>query len=444
MAHKFAEIAFTPTVRELQRASGSREGYAAMDGGEDYNYLLGEREAAFIAARDSLYMASVSESGWPYIQHRGGPAGFMKVLDERTIGFADYSGNRQYVSTGNVLQDDRVALFFMDYPNRRRLKLLGRVEIIGIDDERRLAQLEDPDYRARIERGFIITVEAFDWNCPQHITPRFTASEVEAVVNSLREQNRELKARLSNMGHTKAHPAALRSGAHAAPVVLGEGPLELVITGVRQLTPGVRAYELRDPAGGLLPAVTAGSHLRVPARLANGELVERYYSLASNPARRDAYEIAVQCHQEGAGGSRAVHDTYGIGATLRVDMPANHFELHDDARPAILLAGGIGITAIKPMAQALQERGANFHLHYAGRNRREMAFLDRLQRQFKAQLTVYSSAEGERMDIGLLLAQAAADAVIYVCGPDRMIDAAVDAARNIGMPSDRLRFERFV
>jgi predicted pyridoxine 5'-phosphate oxidase superfamily flavin-nucleotide-binding protein len=197
MAHRFAEIAFTPTVRELQRASGSREGYAAMDGGEDYNYLLSEREAAFIAARDSFYMASVSESGWPYVQHRGGPAGFMKVLDERTIGFADYSGNRQYVSTGNVLQDDRVALFFMDYPNRRRLKLLGRVEIVGIDDEQRLAQLQDPAYRARIERGFIITVAAFDWNCPQHITPRFTASEVEAVVESLREENRELKARLS-------------------------------------------------------------------------------------------------------------------------------------------------------------------------------------------------------------------------------------------------------
>ena len=192
MAHKFAEIAFTPTIRDIQVVEGSRASYAVMDEGEDYSHLLTERESGFIAARDSFYMASVSETGWPYVQHRGGPAGFMKVLDECTIGFADYSGNRQYVSTGNFGNDDRVSLFFMDYPNRRRLKMLGRVRIIGTEEAATLAQLEDADYAAQVERGFIIQVEAFDWNCPQHITPRFTETEVAGLVDGLREENRQL------------------------------------------------------------------------------------------------------------------------------------------------------------------------------------------------------------------------------------------------------------
>jgi predicted pyridoxine 5'-phosphate oxidase superfamily flavin-nucleotide-binding protein len=178
MGHKFAEISFTPAVRDLQVAHGSRDRYAAMEEGADFNHLLGAEEADFIAARDSFYMASVSETGWPYIQHRGGPAGFMRVLDERTLGFADFRGNRQFVSTGNFMNEDRVSLFFMDYPNRRRLKMLGRVRIIGLDDADTLAQLELDDYRARVDRGMLITVEAFDWNCPQHITPRFTEAEM--------------------------------------------------------------------------------------------------------------------------------------------------------------------------------------------------------------------------------------------------------------------------
>lgn len=131
MGHRFAQIAFTETVRQVQQSLGSRSGYAALDVVEDSNYILTAREVQYIGLRDSFYMASVGETGWPYVQHRGGPAGFVRVLDDRTIGFADFSGNLQYVSVGNVVKDDRVALFFMDYPNRTRLKLLGRVRLIG-------------------------------------------------------------------------------------------------------------------------------------------------------------------------------------------------------------------------------------------------------------------------------------------------------------------------
>ena len=364
----------------------------------------------------------------------------MKVLDERTIGFADYSGNRQYVSTGNFRSDNRVALFFMDYPNRTRLKMLGRVRTVGLDEPELLARLEDDDYPAQIERGFIIEVEGFDWNCPQHITPRFTEAEVEDQLAALRTENRRLKDLLAGSENTSRRR---RLNGQQELEELGEGPLELVVSGVRQLAPRVRAFELRDPKGGELPAVEPGSHLRVPVRLPSGEMVDRHYSIASNPARRDIYEIAVLREDAGSGGSAAVHDSYRIGTRLRIDMPANHFGLHDDERPALLIAGGIGITPIKSMAQTLEARGADFHLHYAGRSRGEMPFLDRLERHLGDRLRVYSGADGERLDIAATLAAAPDDAVIYVCGPQRLISAVTDAAKELGIPRERVRLELF-
>ncbi|MEQ8516060.1 MAG: pyridoxamine 5'-phosphate oxidase family protein, partial [Chromatocurvus sp.] len=312
MTHKFAEIAFTPSVREIQALQGSRAVYAGMDEGEDYNYRLGEREASFIAERDSFYMASVSETGWPYVQHRGGPVGFMKVLEDRRIGFADYSGNRQYVSVGNFSKDNRVALFFMDYPNRRRLKLLGRVRAVGLEENDILTRLEDENYPAQVERGFVIDVAGFDWNCPQHITPRYSETEVTDMLQALLQENQQLRHVLQERAGTSADPQST-VGIPGEEEVLGEGPLELVVSAVRQLAPRVRAFELRNLQGGELPAAEPGSHLRIPVRLPGGKLVERHYSLASNPARRDIYEIAVLREEQGSGGSRAVYQSYGIG-----------------------------------------------------------------------------------------------------------------------------------
>ena len=224
---------------------------------------------------------------------------------------------------------------------------------------------------------------------------------------------------------------------------LGEGPLELVVSGVRQLAPRVRAFELRHPKGGELPAVEPGSHLRVPVRLPSGDMVDRHYSIASNPVRRDIYEIAVLREDAGSGGSAAVHDCYRIGTRLRIDMPGNHFGLHGDERPALLIAGGIGITPIKSMAQALDARGADFHLHYAGRSRAEMPFLDRLERHLGDRLAVYGGTNGDRLDIAATLAAAPEDAVIYVCGPQRLISAVTDAAKELGIPRERVRLELF-
>lgn len=202
MGHKFAATAFTPGVKAVQERLGSRRSYARMESGETRNDKLGPGEAGFIAARDSFYMATVSETGWPYMQHRGGPQGFVRVIDDRTLGFADFRGNRQYVSVGNLAANDRVSLFFMDYPNRTRLKLFGRARIVAASDGEALARLAVPGYRAAIERGLLITVEAFDWNCPQHITPRFTLADVELASAGLHRRIAELEAELAQLRAT--------------------------------------------------------------------------------------------------------------------------------------------------------------------------------------------------------------------------------------------------
>ena len=197
MSHRFADIAFTPSVKQVQQRLGSRAAYARNEQvTEPFNHVLTEAEAQFIAARDSLYMASVGETGWPYIQHRGGPAGFVRVLDPQTIGFADFRGNRQYISLGNLLTDERVSLFFMDYANRTRLKLLGRARVVDPEDVETLGKLAVPGYRGTVERGIVITVEGFDWNCPQHITERYSLDDVRKLTAPLLSRIADLEAQL--------------------------------------------------------------------------------------------------------------------------------------------------------------------------------------------------------------------------------------------------------
>ena len=184
MSHRYSEILFTDGVRAAQERFGSRPQGERLRAHGPANDTLTAAERTFIQARDGFFLASVSESGWPYVQFRGGPAGFVRVLDDRTLAYPDFRGNRQYISTGNLEKDDRVALIFMDYADPARLKLLGRARIIDAAQAPQLAsRLELPDYRAKVERVVLIAVEAFDWNCPQHITPRYTAAEFEALVS---------------------------------------------------------------------------------------------------------------------------------------------------------------------------------------------------------------------------------------------------------------------
>ena len=198
MTNRYTEIAFTDAVRDQQERLGSRGTYARFEEGPVTNDRIGEHEAAFIAIRDSFYMASVSETGWPYLQHRGGPMGFLKVLDETTLGFADFRGNRQYVSVGNLQGSDKVSLFLMDYPRKARLKILGHARVT--EDPATLERLALPDYRAKVERGILIDLEGFDWNCPSHITPRFTQMEIAQAAAPLHARIRDLEEALGAAG----------------------------------------------------------------------------------------------------------------------------------------------------------------------------------------------------------------------------------------------------
>ncbi len=199
MSHAFAELAFTPSVKAAQQRDGSRAGYARNfeSDTEVFNGRLGEAEADFIAAQRSFYMATVSETGWPYLQHRGGPRGFLKVLDDKTLAFADYAGNRQLISVGNLTVNDGVALILVDYAQRLRLKLLGRMAVKDLSAQDALAKtLIDPSYRARPQRAMVITVEGFDWNCPQHIPVRIDAEDVQHALDVRDARIAELEAQL--------------------------------------------------------------------------------------------------------------------------------------------------------------------------------------------------------------------------------------------------------
>lgn len=433
MARNFSELAFTPAVRAMQARMGSRAGYAALDEPQALRNTLGAGEIAFIAASDGFFQATVGANGWPYVQHRGGPPGFLKVLGPTSIGYADFRGNVQYISVGNLQGDDRVSLILMDYAEQRRLKLWGRARLVELNDDAEgiIGRLEVPHYRARVERGVVIRIEAFDWNCPQHITPRFTEAQVAAMTARLHARRGELRA------------AVLPDQAAAIPTELGNGPLALIVSGVRQLAPGIRSFELRAPEGDVLPAVSAGAHLDLPLRLPDGRTETRRYSIASSPKQRDRYEVAVLLEPGGSGGSAAVHDSYRVGLRLNVSRPGNDFALHDDARAAVLVAGGIGITPLKAMAHELAARGTPFTLHYAARTARHFAFLEELHAQFGTRLHLHDSAAGERMDLPALVAAAAADAVFYVCGPARLIDAMHLATTAAGVPRERVRHERF-
>ena len=182
MTQRYRDMMFTPAVRAAQERNGSTDLYDSAAATNEAPDELGEAEIEFITARDSFYMATISATDWPYMQHRGGPKGFVKILGPRTIGIADYRGNRQYVSIGNLADNDRASLFFMDYLNRRRLKMLTRVRLVDLADEPEMAgKLQDPAYRAKVERGLVFEIEAFDWNCPQHITQRLTVDEMRAL-----------------------------------------------------------------------------------------------------------------------------------------------------------------------------------------------------------------------------------------------------------------------
>jgi uncharacterized protein len=199
MAKNFATLAFSDEVKAMQEKHGSRSSYARMER-DTYVDGLTENEIDFIAQRDSFYMASFGENNFPYIQHRGGPKGFVKVLDAKRIGFIDFKGNMQYISVGNIATNNNVALIMVDYPARARLKILAKAEIIELKDNPELYDLLDlTEYKFKPERMMVLHVEAYDWNCPQHITPRYTVEDIETAFAGQRDHIAKLEAEVKTL-----------------------------------------------------------------------------------------------------------------------------------------------------------------------------------------------------------------------------------------------------
>jgi len=181
MNQNFTKLAFTESVKKVQEQQGSRHSYARMETSGD-RFVLTPNEISFIQSRDSFYMGTVGENGWPYVQFRGGPKGFLKVIDDTTIGYADFRGNRQYITTGNLNDNNKASLFLIDYPSQRRLKIWAESKIIDADQDPDLVQeFQMDDYKAHIERVVVFTIQAYDWNCPQHITQRYTLEEIREI-----------------------------------------------------------------------------------------------------------------------------------------------------------------------------------------------------------------------------------------------------------------------
>ncbi len=210
MAYPFGSAIFTSAIKALQEKYGSRRQYARREATGFSGDSIGPSEVQFIGERDTFYMATVGEGGWPYVQHRGGPKGFLKVIDNHTLAFADFRGNKQYITAGNLTTDARVALILVDYPAQTRLKILGRVQVFeGNEAAPWLDKVCDPGYDGIIERVFVIQVEATDWNCQQHITPRFSEEEIRSVIQpwedrfqALEKENEELRQRVKTVGQS--------------------------------------------------------------------------------------------------------------------------------------------------------------------------------------------------------------------------------------------------
>ncbi len=195
MTEPVSDIAFTPAVKAWQERLGSRAGYARMAEKRDWQDRVTPDLAAFLAQRDSIYLATASAEGRPYIQHRGGPAGLLKPIDDKLLAFAEFGGNKQYITAGNLSENDRASIFLMDYANRQRIKLWGRARVVE-DDADLLERLADSEYQAKPERAVVFEIEAWDVNCPQHITRRFTEAEVAEIVAPLKRRIAELEAQV--------------------------------------------------------------------------------------------------------------------------------------------------------------------------------------------------------------------------------------------------------
>ncbi len=429
MPHPYAKRLFTKTVKKIQEEYGVRESGQQLEDSPIAHDILAEREREFIEQRDSFYMATINSDGWPYVQHRGGPKGFLRVIDEKTIAFPDFRGNDQYISVGNLRDTDKISLILMDYPNRRRLKILGHCKVVTTDDDlMQVAKLEAEGYGYPAHRAMVITVDSFDWNCPQHITPRYTQEDIEAM---LPEQPDPAQASYSLP--TKQEVEGL-----------GEKFVTVEVTGICNRAENISEFILH-PTDSTSVSPDPGSHIQIAVRGHNSHVKTNAYSIINEPEQNDAYHIAVLKDTEGECGSYFMHNTPRVGDLLYMMPPKNDFPLEKKVKHSLLIAGGIGITPILSMARALHAFSSSFEVHYVARTKERMAFKEQIEDLAgdNAQFYISKGEPPTKLELASILSEPDEETHAYVCGPKRLIEAVIAIADGKGWPKEQLHFELF-
>ena len=429
MPHPYIKRLFTDTVKKVQEEYGVREMGQQLEDSPIAHDVFTDREREFIEMRDSFYMATVNTDGWPYVQHRGGPKGFLRIIDEKTIAFPDFRGNDQYISVGNLRSSNKISLILMDYPNRRRLKILGYCRIVTErEDLMQVAKFEPEGYGYSAHRAMIITLDSFDWNCPQHIIPRYTQEDIGAM---LPEQPDPAQASFSLPTTQEIEK-------------LDDGFVPVEVTGICGQTENISEFILR-PLDGTPVVPNAGAHIRIAVRGHNEQVKVNAYSLINGPEQSTAFHIAVLKETDGECGSYFMHYTPRIGDRLYIQPPKNDFPLAENVAHSILIAGGIGITPIMSMARALHAADDSFEMHYTARTRTHMAFKEQVAELAGNDGYFYCSREEPptKLNLSNILAEPKAGTHIYVCGPKALIEAVIAIAEIKGWPKEQTHFELF-
>ncbi|NKB71204.1 MAG: 2Fe-2S iron-sulfur cluster binding domain-containing protein [Candidatus Latescibacteria bacterium] len=424
-----SDVAFTPAVKSLQQRLGSRANYQETEQDPDWwlNTITPDL-AAFIAERDSFYLGTASADGQPYIQHRGGPVGFLKVLDERTLAFADFVGNRQYVSYGNLNENDKAFIFLMDYTSRTRIKIWGTAKVVE-DDPQLMERLADPDYHGKPERAFLFRIALWDKNCPQHITPRYTEKQIQD---------------LPECPCCDPKPGRFSGSLEVAEIVAE--------------TANVKTLRLVQPGGGNIPfEYLPGQFLTLDIETA-GKRIKRSYTIASSPTRPECLEITVKREEMGLV-SGYLHRQIKPGDSLRLSAPAGGFTFTGAEHASIvLIAAGVGITPMMSVVRYLTdtEWTGDIFLLLSFRRIQDFIFakeIDQLKNRhpnLHVAVTLTSPETDWAGPTGRIDKELIAEFVpgiagrrVHICGPEPMMEDVQTLLQKLQVPQDNIRIEAF-
>lgn len=424
-----SDVAFTPAVKTVQERLGSRRNYEETEQDSDWWLDTVTPELAeFIAERDSFYLGTASAEGQPYIQHRGGPKGFLKVLDDRTLAFADFSGNRQYISYGNLNENNKAFIFLMDYANRRRIKVWGTAKVVD-DDPELMLKVTDPNYHGKPQRAFVFRLAVWDGNCPQHINPRYTEKQIQELPDC-----------------PCCEPAPGKfSGTLEVAEILNE-------------THDVKTFRLVHPKGGDIPLTYLPGQFLTLEIEPKGKLTRRSYTIASTPTRPKCLEITVKRDEKGLV-SKYLHDEIKTGSSIKLSAPSGVFTFTGKEHTSIvLIAAGVGITPIMSVVRYLtdQKWEGEIFLLLSFRSRKDFIFFNEIEELKNQHSNLHVQVAMSRPEAnwtgltGRINKKLIVDFVpnisshrFHICGPDSMMKDVKMMLTDLEVPKEQIKLEAF-